>query len=422
MIKIIKANNNSIAAGADVNIIVDGNSFSIDMLVDAIKNMLSPELMKVMNKSQHLVRERVIRVENISEIVRFINMIGHLDLTDVAKRYSFIQGEIKAGIKNLTIVSETINNIKSALLRRNYKKAHTFLGIIINGQIEQEIKQLFLTDYFMTGYIVCANSGDIAGIFDVMRSAKKWHIVDKSLKLFILRAHQEYSTRMLESSGLYENEKELRDIINDNQDDDKECLNLLGMCLRRLGERGDNAKLEEAVDIFKKLVKINPEKREYSNNLGVSLVRLFEFNRDLSSLRLAEQILLSIDKKRDVLEIEEYFAIPKAYNNLGNVYKLMISIDNDAFRKSISAYNKAEEIWTINNAPYEWAMINKNRAEARLEAAQKNICGMVDLEIARKEILEAMRYRRIDNAPFQFKKTENIYNKIESLITQNSLN
>tara|TARA_R110000868_G_scaffold162329_12_gene393503 strand:+ start:27081 stop:28673 length:1593 start_codon:yes stop_codon:yes gene_type:complete len=224
---------------------------------------------------------------------------------------------------------------------------------------------------------------------------------------------QELSTRDTDATGLHSVVSILENFRNKTEFT-PEVENSLGLAYRRLGERGDEAKLELAIESFSNALQKEKEatflRADILNNKAIAYVRRFEATHRTENLELAKSCLeegIRISERID--DYRSFMLCPKLHNNFGNYYKQrnIAEPSQELLALALAEYGRTDEWWTEKTAPYEWAMVQKNIAEVILPVAEKD----QDVDALQSVIahcLNAVRYRDIENSPFQWLKTMRI--------------
>lgn len=413
---IVVAKNKSVAAGRDVNITINfGTSDSKNEIVGNLLRKLGmdPEFDKP------LIGEG--KALSIEERVRNILMVEKSSASDENGTYdayfvgiSGLEASVRAGIQSIK--------------DRQYLKAHKTFEIALNSNPPEKIKTRIIYDYFISGYIGYSFVSNMDAIREIISELRLRHHknFNRSIDISIAEAHQEIATRQTTSDMLIENEGILVELFKTYGNDDIKCLNLLGLLCRRLGEReslGDKRLhyLTKAMDTFSKIQLIEGEQMsvEARNNWSMTLIRHFEVAKDERSLDMAETILGGIDYQAKSLPLSDFLALPKALNSRGNIYKKRMSQSADVhyYSAAIEEYDRTSIFWDESEAPYDWALIQKNKADARWEYMKISGFNKKIAETALKEISHSLKYRNESDAPYQYNRSMDVKIQLEKMLS-----
>jgi hypothetical protein len=333
-------------------------------------------------------------------------------------------------LRELGALTTVISAAHAAFLDRAYLKAHALFREALALPRIDEVKPQLVYDYLVTGYVGHALASDIQALRALIVSVQSEHAayLERRAELTLLEAHQEVATRQASDEMLREN-LALLAALHDRSGPDHSSSNLEGLGYRRLGERrssGDDrsAHLGRAAMIFEGIHADVGDAMavEHRNNWAITLVRRFELLGGVDDLDQAERILSEINFTQGSLTLTDYLALPKALNNLGNVFKQRVAISGDlgTLEKSLAQYAGAERFWNEESSPYEWAMLQKNRADAR--CAFMRLAGFDKLHavLAAEELERALRYRTLERAPYQFERTMAVKRELEAIAAHSS--
>jgi transcriptional regulator with XRE-family HTH domain len=351
------------------------------------------------------------------------------------------RGELKVGIQKSLLqlnlrqaytdqkylhLSEAAGRVGASLARFKSKaeRLHYCLGRGEYGTCHQILKQLLTSDllseeqraglifdYVQTGYIHYANSGNRSAIEGLYTRTFQtdWHHLEPRLLCLLAEMQQEIATRDLNPKFLQENLRSLsllEKICRPDRRTYEHLLILRALGLRRLGERGDCAKLDESITIHRKLMRRQTRRYiEISSSFGNALLRRFELTGNVSDLDQAQEVLSRVQKPKAEVLISELEAFPKALNALGNLYRHRVGLvgRTEDFARSIECYTKAERYWSEEESPYEWAMLQKNKAKATLVFAQKQEVTAEFVQSAIEQAENSLCYRTKEQSPYQFR-------------------
>src|SRR5579863_6595170 len=162
--------------------------------------------------------------------------------------------------------------------------------------------------------------------------------------------------------------------------------NGLGVALRVLGERGDDAALHDAVAAFHAALEVDTRDRDPAvwatdqQSLATALWRLGERSDDqaLRDAVAAYRAALEVDtRERD----PEHWA--RDMNNLGNpLRELGGRCDTAALRDAVATYRAVLEVWTRDRDPKVWAMVQNNLGVALLVSGEQGDQAAMRLAVA----------------------------------------
>jgi tetratricopeptide (TPR) repeat protein len=311
--------------------------------------------------------------------------------------------------------------------QQQFGVAHNIFASVIEGP-KNEIANSVLKDYLITGFINYSQENDMAGLKKLLsKGARFSNSEDPEIDLLIANIFQEICSRESNLDNLTNYMTTLEGFYANASTTVKPSMaNSLGLANRRLGERTGTELLHKAISIFNEGLSFNKNnivlEVDLKDQKAISYVRIFEYNKDISSLNEAENLLTDCVKL--LAPITEYRGIrlkPRVLNNLGNVYKQKsLHLETEKIqnaRKAIGCYQDAEEFWTEASAKYEWALLKKNKAEAKY--ALGKVCHDTTLLIeALDDCSLAVKYRNFDNSPFQWGKTVEVSFKIVLLLEE----
>jgi tetratricopeptide (TPR) repeat protein len=415
MIKIVKAESNSIAAGGDITINL--------VITDGALNQQS--LLRQINEKAGLDAETVFKIfgETGQNITTARNLVERLTLDAIAQsveltdKYATLSDLAATRRAEAEALEEAFGEISRALSERRYGDAHKYITLVMESTaIGESSRAEFVFDYFLTGYLHLANSGIGSEIRLLHEKAFNEYArqLDPMLLCLLAEMQQEIATRDLKDVPLENCLRSLEDLLPrcDGQSEALEyCQILTALCLRRLGERRRLSLLDESIILHESLMK-RPTKRtiEITNNYGIALIRYFEATQDPSYLSKAKTVLEALKPPVDGSLVSEYQCYPKVLNNLGNVAKQMIRVTKKTslLSQAVECYSEAENYWNQTDSPYEWAMLQKNKAESRLFHMQ--VFGM-ESELYRRAIGEveaSLRYRTDQEASWQSNRSKEV--------------
>lgn len=366
---------------------------------------------------------KALNLENFTEITQdrvfeFLNrLIFEWELGSIGGigKYAQLAEHTEAAIDRARTLPSTFYKIDEALQKRAFGEAYNLLkSIVIDERELASINAMIVEDCYQCGYLHFANSGETAD-FDELFSLLDLldpKLVSHSTLCFVAEMQQEHATRMVESQQLESNLTHVRQLLETPAMNDQASLRLKileALCLRRLGERGNESNLREAEKIALEVWQNHSLfPIEACNTLANIQLRLFSVFGDSTALERASITLSDIPYLPDEAELTEYQAYPKCLNAHGNYFKqrLKQAASGQNYANSIEKYVAAEAFWQESNAPYEWAMLQKNKADARYVF----LAGLEDpdfdtLKLAFNEINQSLRYRTKSNAEYQHKRS-----------------
>lgn len=320
-------------------------------------------------------------------------------------------------------VGRLFNGVDQALKKKEFKRAHSLLGRLLNMNGLDKEKDDIIENYLVSGYISNANSGNTSGMLALIKEAQQnfFGSVDEGVEYLLIEVQQEIATRQDDNVLLQDNEQLLLDFLRRHQVAPEDS-GLLGLLYRRMGERGSVEHLRKAEDIFQSILKKRKSLTvEESNNFGITLIRDYELTKDTAKLDEALVVLKAIDFKKEEHPLPDYLSLPKAKNNIGNAYKqkLKFTGNPEFYSQAIESYGEAERYWNETSAPYEWAMLQKNKAEVRVEYFK--VSGNADvLVVATDEITASLKYRTEEQSPYQYARSIAVKEKIEAALQSTS--
>lgn len=323
-------------------------------------------------------------------------------------------------------IESRIRSAIKSLRNQEYLQASKSFQYVLSIGAPDAIKPKLVYDYFISGYVgysLVSNIDALRAIISDVRTQFHGYL-DQGTDILIVDAHQEVATRQLDDAMLFENEAMLMELIRKYGHENVSCLNLLGLLYRRLGERKSQGesrqlRLEQALDVFMRLSKLtNHMSVEATNNWAITLIRHYELTGHPVSLDEAEGLLTRINfQPREPLPLGDFLSLPKALNNLGNVYKQRLTRTGDAhaYGQAIARYDQTAQFWNETSSPYEWAMVQKNKADARCAYMEMQGYHEAMAREALQEIEASMRYRTKENAPYQYQRSLDVKLRIENL-------
>ena len=106
-------------------------------------------------------------------------------------------------------------------------------------------------------------------------------------------------------------------------------------------------------------------------------------------------------------------------NNLVNIYKqrTLHLHEIKSAAKAIAIYEEAEKYWNKKVAKYDWALLRKNIAETKFALGKLTRDKKILIEAIR-DCIQSMRFRNLENSPYQWGKTVRIIFSIVILLDQ----
>jgi tetratricopeptide (TPR) repeat protein len=189
--------------------------------------------------------------------------------------------------------------------------------------------------------------------------------------------------------------------------------NNLGTALQSLGEReSGTARLEEAVAAFREALKEWPRERlpldwaATQNNLGAALQSLGE--RESGAARLEEAVAAFRQglKEHTRERVPLYWATTQ--NNLGNALACLGERESGTARleEAVAAFREALEEHTRERMPLDWAMTQNNLGNALLRLGERE-SGTARLEEAAAAYREALKEYTRERVPLRWATTQN---------------
>jgi tetratricopeptide (TPR) repeat protein len=413
--KIVRANSNAIAVGGDVNLTINISEASTQYdLVYGILQALG------LDADAQIRSLFVGHPTQTDEIVRSILMIAKSTLPESNDGYDAYFRQVGDLQRYTRLGSSSLKNGK-------YGEAHAAFKKALSVNLDDSIKPKLVYDYFVSGYVAASLVSDLNAIRACITELQSEYqaYFDETIDTCIAEAHQEIATRQIESDMLFENESILNRLLHIYGDSNVVVLNLCGLLYRRIGERkalGDRRLnyLEKALDTFNRLEEITKSHLtvEVRNNWAVALLRHFEATNNPRSLDEAIAVLAVVDYDARTVSLSDYLALPKTLNNRGNIFKRrMVELSDGSYLiAALDEYTKTERYWTEQNAPYEWAMIQKNKADARCMYMEIFGAKRDTVELALDEIIKSLKYRNAEAAPYQYNESMRVKNRLENLI------
>lgn len=416
-VNLVKADSNSIAAGRDINIILGAEAEQVDVgkvLKLAAQRLKLPSLADSSNRTS----------SSTDEIAGRIIMVAQVGVIEMNGVYEDFFNEVDS-------LKATLQNAESAFQSQQFASAHKFYEVALETA-PQSILRRVVHDFLVSGYIAHSLKSDVASLRKLLENCRQKFIgqMDGSLKIVLAEAHQEIATRQQSASMLIENGQILSDLEEYFDADNVQLLNLKGLHCRRMGERTENSELErmrllaEADDIFRRIHELTKDRMgaEKRNNWAISLIRMFELTSKPEFLDRAEAVLNEIDFSVTALPFNDFLALPKGHNNRGNIFKQRLRrfSDSHCYADAIEAYSAAEKFWTEQDTPYEWAMIQKNKADVRCDYMDVDGFNQKTAEKALSEVEQSLKYRNEMDAPYQFNRSTEVKRRLENMLAANA--
>lgn len=423
MINRITARSRSIAAGRDVNL----------NLILGHEGLSPTDVIKAFCKARGITDEQILQaldINNFAEltqdrVLEFLNrLIFELELGSIGEggKYAQLAKQTETAIDRARVMQTAFSAIDEALQKRAFGEAYQLLKSILVGERKfSNINEMIVEDCFLCGYLHLANSGetkDFDELFSLLDELDP-RLVSNSTLCFVVEMQQEHATRLVENQQLDSNLAQVRQLLEKPAMNDQDLLRLKileALCLRRLGERGKEIHLREAEQIALEVWQNHSLfPIEACNTLANIQLRLFSLFGDASALERAFITLSDIPTLPDEAELTEYQTYPKCLNAHGNYFKQRLKQTTSAqnYVNSIEKYAAAEAFWQEGNAPYEWAMLQKNKADARhIFLASLQEPDFDTLGLAFDEINKSLRYRTKTNAEYQYKRSMEVRDRL----------
>ena len=413
-LKVVTARHGSIAAAGDISITINvhGGAQYDEIVRDILHNLNvnDPQLLSSLSKD-HDDRSAEEKIGNILLVAN-----------SSALSTVFDYGHYFSGLERLKAL------VSLAVLRfrdHDYIAAHTLFREALELGPDAPVKLHLVYDYFVSGYVGYSLLSDVVSVRSLLSELrdKYYDLFDRSISISMAEAHQEVATRQVSDEMLQENKQMVDELLQRHGWLDVQCLNLEGLLYRRFGERqssGDQrvVYLEKAISTFEEIQRVAGDEMgiEAKNNWAIALIRHFELTNLESSLNEAEELLRSIDHELSTpLPLSDFLALPKALNNLGNVSKQRLALTRDAqfYTDAVENYGRTERFWDEAGSPYEWAMIQKNKADVRCLYLELFGHNQTTAERALKEIELSLRYRTKAHAPYQYERSMRVKERLE---------
>lgn len=415
MINRISATNDSIAAGRDVSINV--SNVSIEIISDAgallseIERQLSIEpgqisrLLGVDNQatSQELLQKLPI-FQQMGALVRQAQLPESLLVSDIsAENLGLNQLEQNALLQQTSVF----------LARYDFAGAYSSLSSLVKVMPRENPRYVEVRKtQLISGLIEFGCRNDIMELQKLFAEIDAdEHLLEKDSEIACAAADilSEICTRQPNTEGLRSACRLLVDGYSESTGIRRAHIaNSLGLAYRRIGERDEPKTLAKAVVVLSEgLSSAEPNSFLYadiSNNLAIAKIREFESFGNSESLEQARSLLsVAIDALSNVADPRVFLLKPKLLNNLGNTYKQEALANNCVIsaKRAIQSYGRAEVIWTSDTAPYEWAMLQKNKGETMVVLGRMTLDKSV-LERALAFADTSTKFRTIKNSPQQW--------------------
>lgn len=327
-------------------------------------------------------------------------------------------------------VKSKILDAAACVKNLEFNSAHQLVGDALNKINPADTEYNFVyREYLITGFLSYTRKNDINGLRSLLRKKAEVNNEENAdIEYIISIIFQEIFSRDTDINSLHEVVSRLNDIYSNANDFIKPAMaNSLGLAYRRLGERTGIINLKKAIEIFKEGIELNignttKEKNEIElkDQMAIAYIRIFEFNKDEGQLNIAEVLLKECLKLLDgPMDPRDYRLKPRVLNNIGNIYKQRALIFKDirSAAKAIAYYEEGEQYWNENNANYDWALLRKNIAETKYALGKLTHDTKILLE-ALEDCIKAIRYRNLENSPYQWGKTVKIIFQLLILIDE----
>jgi tetratricopeptide (TPR) repeat protein len=192
---------------------------------------------------------------------------------------------------------------------------------------------------------------------------------------------------------------------------------------RQGDERGDNAALRSAIEVFRDALKewtrerVPLEWATTQNYLGIALWTLGERENG------TERLLEAVDAYRDALKEWTRERVPLQWamtqNNLGNALTRLGERENGTERllEAVVAYRDALEEWTRERVPLQWAMTQNNLGNAlwTLGERENGTERLLEAVVAYRDALKEWTRERV---PLQWAMTQNNLGNAQALLSE----
>ncbi len=272
--------------------------------------------------------------------------------------------------------------------------------------------------YLITGFIHYSQENNMNGLRDLLTKRKSVIILeDSEIDLITANIFQEICSREIDIKDLDEQMFLLHDLYVKASIETKPLMaNSLGLAYRRLGERAGIELLQKAISMFDEGLEYNSDNPvtevELKDQKAITHIRIFEFNKNIVELIEAKTLLdEAIELFPSIKDSRDSRLKPRVLNNLGNVYKQMalcleLHKEKNA-QHAIDCYVKAEKFWNEPNAKYEWALLQKNKGEAKYALAKVNLDTNILID-ALQDCSLSTKYRTLENSPYQWGKSVDV--------------
>lgn len=325
-----------------------------------------------------------------------------------------------------------INNIKLNLSLHKHLEVHLDSKFLLNGYVSEREEPLYTelnAIYWYSGLIAYGITNDITALKKLF-STKSEKSESVELNLLIFDIEQEVYTRNTEIENLKNLEERMIQTNHNDFNDKQKCkfYNSLGLLQRRIGERYSPNHLERAIKNLNKSLELCSSenvKTDILNNLGITLIRTYEQNTVLTNyLNDAEKYLNESSEIFNALQnqpLEYFMTQSKVLNNLGNVYKQRLFLNrkfSDGM-KAIGFYDNASQIWREDIAPYEWGMLQKNKASILIFMAIEGD-DVKHAEEALELAKSSLKYRTLESSPVQWLQSVKVFFKCCNFLIKNN--
>lgn len=414
----VRATDHALAAGRDIVINIDAGSPAL------VRAIVEEELAKLTGRPNARIRlknNKSASIEDMNEYTHRISAVAYVQAGDNRSKFRDYAADYLHRAQTNERIWRLFNGVDQSFRKKDFKRAHLLLGKLLEIKELTDERDDIIENYLVSGYIYYANTGNTSGMLALIEEAQQnfFGTVNESIEYLLIEVQQEIATRQQNDTLLHDNEHLLLDFLA-RKEIAPEHSGLLGLLYRRLGERGSVAYLRKAEDVFRAIQRKRKSLNvEEANNFGIALIRDFELTQDASKLDEALQVLTAIDFNTQKHPLPDYLSLPKAINNIGNAYKqkLVLTKQSDFYAQAIENYTRAERYWSEKSAPYEWAMLQKNKAETRV--TYFHISGKVEvLSTAAEEITASLKYRTEAQSPYQFARSMAVKQKIDQALAQ----
>lgn len=390
---------------------------SLKKQLEALPYIDEKVLAKIIEAS-HEKLETSRRVDHILSAIRGLSLLSeHLE-NPHHPLHHYLTHEHSTQLKNedMSLLEVKKQSAAQHLATGEYRYAHFDLEYILEkSDIKNQERMSLLQDYILTGYIHYGMTNEMSGLRNLIHKIDIFSTnLDSHVWVLYISLLQELGTRATSIEELEKAVALLESVKSTNINTKILYSNALGLAYRRVGERNKLELLKKSQTVLQEALTNEIERPllhvDILNNLGITQIRIYEATKQEYFLDEAKKSLNEgLDIDVPIENIESFIIRPKLLNNLGNYYKQKFFIHNTAkyALRALAQYEAAEMIWTKKQAPYEWGMLQKNKAAVKFYLAKTND----DLELMEEVVsdcLMSIKYRTITDAPYQWTKTTQV--------------